>query len=136
MSARIKNWPSVLEIFIWEHTSRPFAWGVQDCCTFAGDWVELALAAPLQGRSWRGTYKTFLGAMLQVGRVGGVAKIPGLWGLDSIPANLATRGDLVAVATPLGLALGVCLGPKIAVPGRKGLVFMDRIMGRNGWRVG
>lgn len=136
MSARIKNWPQVLEIFVWEHTGRVFEWGVQDCCTFAADWVELATGKPIEGKKWRGTYTTFLGAMLQVGRAGGVAKIPGKWGLAPVAVALATRGDLVSVVSPLGLALGVCLGPKIAVPGRTGLVFVDRIMGRNAWRVG
>jgi hypothetical protein len=129
---RKKNWPVLLSEFIERRRFEPFCWGRQDCCIFAADWILLATGEDLAAK-WRGTYSGMCDGLRHVKKVGGVHHFPQLMGLDRV--ERAQRGDLAGIATPLGLALGVCLGKKSAYPGHDGLVFVDRIMIRKAWRV-
>jgi hypothetical protein len=123
MISRASNWPTLLAEFIEERRAMPFAWGKNDCATFAADWVLKAsgcdLAAPFRGR-----YHTPLGAMRMLKPAGGVIGIAGGNGqLREIEPQRAGRGDILARMTPTGPALGICLGNVAAFVGPVGLIF-------------
>lgn len=131
---RDPNWPKLLTCFVEERRGVPFAWGGQDCCLFAADWVLLCTGED-PAAAYRGTYSSLLGAMRHIKAAGGVRQMPLQAGLTTIAPAMARRGDLVAEVTPLGLALGVCLGRHHTFPGRTGLIFHHRHAVLDAWRV-
>ena len=118
----------------------PFAWGRNDCATFACDIAEAVcgvdFADPLRGR-----YKTRRGAARVLkGFAGGgldvaAEKIAVQHGRPEVAPSMARRGDLVLIDTDLGLALGVCVGESIASAGPDGVALMPLSAARRAWRV-
>ncbi len=113
---RKPNWPRLLTEFTNEHRSSLFAWGRNDCCLFAANWVlkatDIDPASP-----WRGRYKAPRGAALIIARNGGsvsslVAGALVRLGVCEIPVSFARRGDIVITTqTEQGQdAAGVCTG--------------------------
>lgn len=134
MTERKQDWAQLLEIYIWDRAQRPFKWGVQDCCSFAAEWVNLATGIDVNSK-YRGTYKTALGALRHVALSGGVGGIPGKVGLRKIKPQMVQRGDIVGVATKWGLALGIHLGNRAAFPGKNGLQYRTPQFYMKAWRV-
>ena len=71
MNERVEAWPEHLIAFLSERRGRPFAWGSNDCCLFAADWIRTATGYDPAAKV-RGTYSTFLGALLLNGNAEGV----------------------------------------------------------------
>ncbi len=70
MTPQVTPQVSDLAAFLRAGGARPFAWGVQDCCLWAADWVRLATGRdPAAG--WRDHYRSALGAARIVARRGG-----------------------------------------------------------------
>ena len=123
MTIRASNWPTLLAEFIEERRAMPFAWGRNDCATFAADWVLKASGCDLAA-SFRGRYRTPLGAMRMLKPAGGVIGIAGGdCRLREVEVKRAGRGDILARMTPTGPALGICLGNVAAFVGPVGLIF-------------
>lgn len=70
MTPQVTPQVSGLAAFLRAGGARPFAWGVQDCCLWAADWV-LAATGRDPAAGWRGRYLTALGAARLVTRRGG-----------------------------------------------------------------
>jgi hypothetical protein len=108
----------------------PFAWGTNDCVTFAAGAV-LALTGrdPLAGI---GTWKTERGALLQLRRRGGlIAAVSSV--LLPIPLAHAHRGDICAVPGPDGTFLMVAEGITLVGPELAGLKRLPRTAMVNAW---
>jgi hypothetical protein len=73
MIARRDNWPDLLSVYIEEKRSEPFAWGSNDCCLFAADWVQIATGHDIAAQ-WRGSYTTALGARRALDEGGGIER--------------------------------------------------------------
>lgn len=110
----------------------PFEWGSNDCCLFAANGV-LAMTGKDYGEPYRG-YKTAKGALskLKDSGVDGVAtKALG----PAKPPPFARRGDVVSFESGNGLALGLCVGAKIASVGPGGLTMLPMNLALLAWSV-
>jgi hypothetical protein len=131
---RHDNWPTLLAAFIEERRHSPFAWGSNDCCLFAADWV-LQVTGHDIAQKFRGHYNSALGAQRFVAEGGGVENLIANVGAQRLPALLAQRGDLVSMDNGEGVALGVCVGHLSAFVGKKGLHFFNHATpAANCWR--
>lgn len=95
---RRENWPAFLSDFLIERMREPFAWGAQDCCLFAADWVRLCLLAD-PAREFRGKYRTEKTGLKLLKEHGGVRGLVSKR-FSRIPLNFAHRGDLVIWRNP------------------------------------
>ena len=120
----------------WRH--RPFAWGEADCVRFAAGWVALVTGRDPVADT--------------VGRYGGCSAARRLMVATTGSADLVTAtcvmlgppldkpltarcGDVVAINTPAGPALGLCAGAEVAVPGSAGLVARPLTSILAAWRI-
>ncbi len=107
---RRDDWPERLAYFLAEARGRPFAWGSWDCCLFVVEAIRAMTGIDL-GERYRGTYSDEAGAVEILARDGGVVGIAtAMLGAPLPTPLLAKRGDVVAVETRGGTALGVVAG--------------------------
>lgn len=121
---RHDNWPTLLVAFIEERRHAPFAWGSNDCCLFAADWIRRATGNDI-AQKFRGEYDSALGAQRFVVEGGGVEELIANAGAKRLPISFAQRGDLVSMDNGDGVALGVCVGHLSAFVGKNGLQFFN-----------
>lgn len=132
---RVEFWPQVLADFM-AAADRPFCWGTWDCGLLAADCVRamtgVDLAAEFRGRytTARGARRVMRGSMARM-----VTRVTRMHGMPEIAPALARRGDMVMVDSPLGDALGICVGTRVACAGPDGLVFMPLSAARLAWRI-
>lgn len=135
---RRDNWPELLDSYIALRAAQPFAWGGQDCCLFASDWVAACTGIDLAAAE-RGEYATPLGAARVLKLQAGVLAIARTHceahGFQEIEPEFARRGDMVCFKGGRGDTLGVCLGDKIAAPGRYGLEYVPMKAAFAAWRI-
>lgn len=133
---RLPDWQLRLEAFLAQRRAQPFAWGINDCCTFAADAVQAITGqdpAPAGLRAHR-TEKQALRALRRHGGVVGIAT-------DAMgppaPVSLACVGDVVVVPAGVGdrHCLAIVNGTVALMPSSRGLfaVGLDRALGA--WRV-
>jgi hypothetical protein len=134
MPARHDNWPKLLAQFIEARRVQPFAWGLNDCCIFAADWVEICTGED-HAKAWRGRYASALGAARVLDEAGGVEALVDALGLQRIAPKLAGRGDIVAQETGRGMTLGICLGETTAFAAKTGLLFGPITNVETAWRI-
>jgi len=127
MLTRCNHWPDALSEYIERKRRAPFAWGSNDCCLFAADWILMATGCDLAA-SFRGQYSSALGAMRMLrpfGNAVGIAVSDAR--LSEVDNTKAQRGDIVSKHTLKGPALGICLGSVSAFVARDGLSFVPTI---------
>lgn len=131
---RREDWPERLNEMIEMRRSMPFAWGLQDCASFAAACVlAMTDTPPLEGlpvwtsREQAETLLTELGGL--------EAAVTDRLG-EPIDAAMARRGDVVLVDVAGVAALGVCLGTVAAAPGPHGLEWAPPAMWQHAWRIG
>ena len=117
---------------------RPFAWGTADCVRFAASWVALVTGRdPVAATA--GRYGDGWAARRLMVRATGTADLVAATSVilgPPLPLPLMARlGDVVAIYTPDGPALGVCAGEMVAAPGPAGLGFRPLITILAAWRV-
>ena len=132
---RVENWPAALAAEIASAQNKPFAWGSHDCGTFAAA-VETAVTGETGFGDALGGYKTAIGAARKLRKIG-FATIEDLVAarLVEITPSFAQRGDVVAIDTDLGPAIGVVTGADALTPGLEGLVRYPVTVARRAWRV-
>jgi hypothetical protein len=134
MPARRDNWPDLLAQFIEARRKKPFAWGSNDCCTFAADWVETCTGVDY-AQTWRGRYSSGLDAVRVLDQTGGVEALVDSLGLLRVTPQRAGRGDIVAQRAEHGLTLGISLGLTTAFVAKTGLVFERISNAETAWRI-
>lgn len=115
---------ALLTRFIEERRRMPFAWGLNDCCFFASDWVLLATGKDFAAE-YRGKFSSALPALRYLKDHGGVEAFVERAGGKRIDPRLARRGDVVARDVGSGIGLGVCIGALAAFVAEDGLRFAD-----------
>ncbi len=115
---------ALLARFIEERRRMPFAWGSNDCCLFAADWVLTATGRDIAA-DYRGRYSTALPALRFVEAGGGVEAMIERAGAAPVHPSLARRGDVIARDVGNGIGLGVCVGAMAAFVAEDGLRFVD-----------
>jgi hypothetical protein len=120
---RVDDWPERLAQYL-EQRTLAFAWGRQDCVSFAADWVVECVGFDPAAR-WRG-WTTAREALRQMEAAGGLAYA---WGqaLRAIPPGFAGRGDVGLVRVGRGRLASVIVERDTVVgPGPDGLVRLPR----------
>ena len=128
---RVDGWEKILNKEIME--TPPFEWGTNDCCMFAVRVME-AISGIDHGKPYRG-YKTAKGAASRLLKNGGVEGIATKQLGECKNPKLAKRGDLVSFKSLDDLALGICIGDKIAAVSETGLLLVPMQEAINAWSV-
>ncbi len=136
---RREDWAERLAEVVEARRDTPFEWGAHDCALFAADCV-LAMTGTDYAQSLRGTYRDARGAMRVLDGKSLDALLDGIF--PRIDPGYMQRGDVCAVprspnmqAHDLELALGVCLGAQVVLPGDAGLHFIPSRSALHAWRV-
>jgi hypothetical protein len=127
---RHEDWEKRLNEFL--DTVGPFEWGTNDCCLFAANAV-LAMTGEDYAKPYRG-YKTAKGALSRLKDIGVAGVATNALGAPKEPL-FAQRGDVVSFDAGDGVALGVCIGAKIAAVGQDGLVMLPMSQAIQAWSV-
>lgn len=130
---RPQDWPERLARFWRERRAMPFAWGLNDCCTLAADWVEqMSGADPIADiRGWDDA----LSAARTIEALGGMrAAVTQRMG-EPVDWMLAQRGDVVLLTLDRE-TLGVCMGAFAIAPGADGALLVPMDRAECAWRVG
>jgi hypothetical protein len=132
---RLADWPERLADFIESRRGVPFAWGVNDCVSFAFDGLHALTGAdplaPLRGR-WANDAQ----ALQVLQSMGGLAwAVCSLLGRPLPTPAAAPRGALVCARMQGLPTLGLHLGVRWCAPGAQGLVFRPAHEVRLAWGV-
>jgi len=127
------DWQERFAAFARERASMPFAWGANDCCTFAAAAVEaltgenpMEMVAPYESEAAAGRL---------ILRAGGLRELAAQYlGAPVLPA-FAAVGDLVLVENEGREMLGVCNGVNAIAPGRDGYVALRMSAALAAWKI-
>lgn len=134
---RAPDWPERLAELVEQRRHAPFAWGTNDCITWASD-VTLAITGRDPWAAHRGTYSTEAEADRIVGSAGLEALVERLMrdaGAREIPVAMAQRGDWVIVGIGNMPLVGVVLGRHVAAPGDDHLAFVPQRRATRAWAI-
>lgn len=132
--ARLSDWQERLANFLAERRAQPFAWGVNDCCTFAASAVE-AMTGTDPAEGLRG-HRSAQEAAEVLRDYGGVLGLASDRLGPAIACALAQVGD-VGMATLDGRdTLVICAGSGWLAPGCAGLVYIEHGAASHAWRAG
>ncbi|MEJ5079806.1 DUF6950 family protein [Ochrobactrum sp. MYb379] len=112
---RYHDWRTRLSAYLYEVAHKPFQWGVHDCALFAAGAVE-AMTGEDFAADYRGKYKTLIGGLRKLRKSGfddHAAMAASLF--EECHPSSAHVGDLAAIETDQGIALGVVQGQRIYV---------------------
>lgn len=139
---RLTDWPELLDVAIEAARHRPFAWGRQDCVTFAADCIWAVTGVdPLAGLGrWADRHQAW--AVIRGAGCGqqslqaAISRIMAAHGWPTIDPGQAGRGDLCLVDGGKGRFAAICLGARLAAPGPKALAFVPTRRALAAWRIG
>ena len=137
MIARPPGWPQRLADLIVTRLHEPFAWGTNDCASFAADAVAAVLCRDALAEL-RGQRANELQALRRARAIGGVPAAIERAGFKPIAPALAQRGDLVQIcqgAHGRHPVLAVCNGDHALAPGPRGLENAPMARAVAAWRV-
>ena len=128
---RPPDWPERLARYIDSRAAEPFAWGENDCASFASAWVEQMRGETI-GLPPHGTAAS--AAQSLRARGGLEAAASDVLGVP-IDAMLAQRGDIAMVRIAGRESLSVVVGEYAAGPGPNGVVLVPMADAVVAWRV-
>jgi hypothetical protein len=131
---RVADWPHALSALMLARANLPFAWGPNDCASFAAD-VALALRGVDVLDELRGPRRSARAARRQEREIGGLPAALARAGLAEVRPALAQRGDLLWLPQGRQRVLAVCWGELAAAPGPEGLVFAPALSAVQGWQL-
>ena len=132
---RLVDWPTRLNDHIEEWRHKKFEWGKADCALFCL-YAEKAICGSSRFDDFIGKYRSAAGsarALLKIG-AGDLAASVGAR-LREIKVLEAQRGDVALIDTPLGDALSLVVGDKVAAMGKDGLIFLPLMSAKKAWKV-
>ena len=132
---RLVDWPTRLNNHIEEWRHKKFEWGKADCALFCL-YAEKAICGSSRFDDFIGKYRSAAGsarALLKIG-AGDLATSVGAR-LREIKVLEAQRGDVALIDTPLGDALSLVIGDKVAAMGKDGLIFLPLSAAKQAWKV-
>jgi hypothetical protein len=135
---RFDDWPARLSSFLEARRDTPFRYGAHDCCLFTADAV-LAMTGTDVAVSFRDHYRSAFGALRRLRIATPIATVEGVadqvFGCGVTP-NYAQRGDVVLLASPSGLILGiVALDGRAAAAAETGWLAFPLSCARRAWRI-
>jgi len=127
---KLQGWERNLQTYL--SSIDEFEWGKTDCCMFAVGAVKVITGID-HGKAYK--HKTQIGAAKLLAKHGGVEAIATKHLGNPKPATFAQRGDVVSFETEEGLALGICIGNRIAAMKADGLTFLPLFKSIKAWSV-
>ncbi len=112
---RYLDWRTRLSVYLHEVAHKPFQWGEHDCALFAAGAVQATTGEDF-ARDHRGKYKTLMGGLRRLKKAGfadHAAMAASIF--EECHPSSAHVGDLAAIETDEGIALGVVQGQRIYV---------------------
>lgn len=131
---RRADWPLHLEHFLDLRLAVPFAWGTNDCSTFAADCVQ-AITGQDPAPAGLRHHTTAKQAYRAIRRHGGLAHIATAALGEPIAVQQASIGDVMLVKAGKRDALAICNGTSALMPSAIGLVSVGLDTARLAWRV-
>lgn len=130
---RQRDWQQRLAAFGRARTGMPFAWGSNDCCTFAAAAVEaLTGVDPMASVP---PYATAIEAARLVEEGGGLERLAGSFLGASVSPAMAAVGDIVLVTNAGRQMLGVCNGTNVLAPGEAGMAVLGMETALAAWKI-
>lgn len=132
---RLADWPTRLHDHIEQWRYKKFEWGKADCALFCL-YAEKAICGASRFDDFIGKYRSAAGSAKALLKIGGgdLAASVGAR-LAEIEPSKAQRGDVALIDTPLGDALSLVVGDKVAAMGKDGLVFLPLSAAKQAWKV-
>jgi hypothetical protein len=128
MPTRCANWPEALASYIDLKRDEAFAWGVNDCCLFGANWIQLCTGLD-PAATLRGTYDSALSGVRVLenhgGLIGTIETHFNPLGFKPIVQGFAGRGDIAVRDCGNGDTMGIVLGSNAAFVGKDGLQFAN-----------
>ena len=131
---RLPDWQLRLEAFVSAHQCQPFAWGANDCATFAANCVQ-ALTGQDPAPAGLRNHRTAKQATRTLNRHGGLVGIATAVFGQPVPVAGAQVGDVLLVRFGKRMALGICNGATVIGPGPAGTVAVGFDRAAACWRV-
>lgn len=129
---RIHGWEKALQQFLTEYRNRPFEWAVNDCATFAGEWIKRATGETV----FAPDYTDALGAGRRMGgQAEFAAAVTQVLGEPVTNIAAASRGDVALVGIEGRSCLGVVEGMYVAAPGEQGMTLIPRTAILSLWSI-
>lgn len=130
---RRADWQERFAAFANERAEMPFAWGPNDCCSFAAAAVECITGAnPMASVE---AYDNPLAAARLIDAGDGLRALASSLLGPSVPALMAAVGDVVLLTNEGRELLGVCNGASAIAPGCDGLVVLDMTAASAAWKI-
>lgn len=135
---RAPDWPEIMASFIASRSEMAFAWGANDCCSFAAD-LGRAMGCDDLIQGMRG-YRSPKGALLKLRRhdYDGLAALCDARLGERIPLAMAGRGDIALTPRDdeFGGALVVVTGQGLVGPGEHRMERYPLSAASIAWRMG
>lgn len=129
---RREDWPERLVAYIDARAAEPFAWGHNDCVTFAADWVVEATGVdPIP--DYRKPYGE-VSANRALRKLGGIADATSAR-LTEKPPSFAMRGDIGLIEIEGRASLVIVDGDTVVGPGPNGIERVHRSLLVKAWEV-
>jgi hypothetical protein len=130
---RLQDWQLRFSEFGKARASMPFAWGSNDCCTFAAAAVEAQTGAdPMASVP---AYDSAAEAARMMEEGGGLEQLASSLIGPPVPAAMAGVGDIVLVVNAAREMLGVCNGINVLAPGEAGMVVLGMESALAAWKI-
>ena len=122
--------PEILQ----QYAGAEFKWGVLDCCLFAAAVVK-ELTGVDYAESWRGRYKSHMGALRMIAKHGSLESLVSSVCGEPVPPLLARRGAFVLAGMPEGDAVGIADGDGAVFLAERGLIRVPLKHCKVAWNV-
>lgn len=130
---RVRDWQGRFAAYARERAAVPFAWGSNDCCTFAAGAVEaLTGENPMADV---GPYDSEMAAARLILRAGDLRALASQFLGAPVPPLMAAVGDVVLLMNEGRELLGVCNGVNALGPGPDGIVALEMSAALAAWKI-
>lgn len=127
------DWQIQFAEFVRERLSMPFAWGSNDCCTFAASAIEAITGInPMADVT---PYDSEMAAARLILRAGDLQALASQFLGAPLPPLMAAVGDVVLVMNAGRELLAVCNGGTALAPGALGIEVVGMESAVAAWRV-
>lgn len=127
---RLEGWERRLDDYLL--SIGPFEWGKTDCCMFIVGAVK-SMTGVNHGIKYN--YKNAIEAHKILKQHNGVEAIATTHFGKPKAVLFCRRGDVVSIDSGNGIALGICLGGKIAAMQAEGLIYLPMSKAINAWSI-
>jgi hypothetical protein len=136
MMTRLQDWQTPFFAYLEARRGLPFAWGSNDCCTFAAGAVD-AITGSTLATDVQANYTDEASAMAYLATFPSLEDAVTHWmQTPSQAPNFAGPGDMVLIDGDKGPTIGICLGANVASAGTEaGVSYRPRAKIICCWRV-